>query len=125
MSHKKLKPYLELVQKLEKLSSLNPPLKPEAFSFVMAGLNFTVSRLKKYRHVTGRELSEGVKDFALREYGPLAQTVLEYWGIQATRDIGRVVFALIQEGLLHKNEEDCIEDFHEVYDFETALRITV
>ena len=87
----------------------------------MAGLNFTVSRLKKYRHVTGQELSEGVKDFALREFGPLAQTVLESWGIQATRDIGRVVFALIQEGLLHKNEEDCIEDFNEVYDFGTTL----
>lgn len=122
MSQKKNSNPFEIYQKLEALTEKTPPFKLEAFSFVMAGLNFTVGRLKKHRHVTGQELSEGVKDFALKEFGPLAQTVLEYWGIKSTYDIGRVVFALIDAELLNKNDEDSLEDFNEVYDFNASLR---
>ena len=120
-SKKKANPF-ELFQKLEDLADKHLPFKVEAFSFVMAGLNFTVARLKKHRHVSGQELAEGVKDFALKEFGPMAKTVLEYWGIKSTHDIGRVVFILIEAGLLFKNDEDSLNDFKEVYDFETSLR---
>jgi uncharacterized repeat protein (TIGR04138 family) len=57
----------------------------------------------------------------LQEFGPLARTVLEYWGIFTTEDIGKIVFILVEEKLLFKNEEDDIQDFENVYDFEKAL----
>lgn len=118
------KPYLkakEIFSKLEGLNEKYPQFKMEAFSFVMAGLNFTLSKLRKKRHISGKELAEGIKSLALREFGPLARTVLEYWGINSTKDIGCVVFALVEEGLLYKNDEDKLSDFENVYDFDTSL----
>lgn len=122
MSKKEPMKAKEIFQKLEKLTEKHSEFKLEAFGFIMAGLNFTMARLKKKRHISGQELAKGVRDFAIKEFGPMAQTVLEYWGICSTRDMGRVVFALVEEGLLFKNDEDKLSDFDNVYDFDASLR---
>ena len=80
----------------------------EAFDFVQRGLSFTVERLHgerekdpdACRHVTGQQLCEGLRDFALSQWGMLAQTVLKRWSITTTHDFGRIVFALVDNGFM-------------------------
>lgn len=103
---------------------------PEAFVFLERGLEYTVrkqhgepdpARPAESRHVTGRELCFGLRDYALQEYGLLARTVLKRWNIRETRDFGLMVYALIDAGRLQKNEEDSLEDFTNVFAFSTAF----
>ena len=94
---------------------------PEAYSFIMASLDYTMKKLGRKGHITGQELSDGVKDYCLEQFGPLARTVLEKWGIRSTNDFGEIVFNLINSGLLGKTEEDRKEDFHNRYDFKEAF----
>jgi uncharacterized repeat protein (TIGR04138 family) len=94
---------------------------PEAYSFIMASLDYTMRKLKRKGHVTGQELSDGVKDYCLEQFGPLSRLVLEKWGIKSTNDFGEIVFNLINSGLLGKTEEDRKEDFHNRYDFKEAF----
>lgn len=99
---------------------------PEAYLFLHDGLMRTLKTVqekeKKPRQITGAELSDGLRAYALDQYGPLAMTVLGRWGVRATRDFGEIVFLLLDAGLLGKTEEDKIEDFDDLYDFEEAFR---
>lgn len=94
----------------------------EAYVFVRAGLDYTVRRLEKPRHVSGRELLEGIREFALAEFGPMTKTVLNRWGIQRTEDIGEIVFNMVEAGLLGKTEQDSRSDFSNGYDFAEVFR---
>lgn len=74
------------------------------------------------RHVTGQQLCEAIREFALEQYGYMAKDVLASWGIHATGDFGEIVFNLIRIGQMRKTPEDSRDDFEKVYDFETAFR---
>ena len=95
--------------------------KPDAYEFVIQALHFTQKKLKKQTHVTGKELSEGLRDFAIEQFGPMAKTVLTHWGITRTQDFGNIVFNMIDKKLLLKTEEDSMADFSDIYDFEVAF----
>ena len=99
---------------------------PEAFLFLHDGLMSTLKQVqekeKKPRQITGAELSEGLRKHALDQFGPLALTVLNRWGLRTTRDFGEIVFLLLDAGLLGKTEEDKIEDFDHLFDFHDAFR---
>jgi len=88
-----------------------------AYVFVLAALEYAQTRLPARRHLTGVELAWACRDFALEQFGMLAATVLTYWGIQTTDDFGRIVFILIEVGLLARQPSDRIEDFERVYEF--------
>ena len=111
-----------MLKKIEAILAKESAYKFEAYSFVMAGLHYTVSKLSDPRHVSGKELSEGLRDYALEQFGPLARTVLEYWGIRSTLDFGKIVFLLIEAELLKKTEEDSIRDFENIFDFDQVFR---
>ncbi len=74
------------------------------------------------RHVTGQELCEAIRRYALRQYGYMAKTVLNSWGVRRTGDFGEIVFNLIRIGRMRKTKDDRREDFDNLYDFETAFR---
>ncbi|MDD5097498.1 MAG: hypothetical protein PHU59_03295 [Candidatus Omnitrophica bacterium] len=95
--------------------------KPDAYEFVLQGLTFTQKKFKKQTHVSGSQLARGLRDFAINQYGALAQRVLTHWGISQTEDFGNIVFSLIDKKLLAKTEEDRLEDFNCVYDFKEAF----
>lgn len=108
------------------------PYPPEAYQFVREGLAHTVRAIhgegagdpegdEKGRHVSGQQLCLGLKDYALHKYGMLARTVLESWGVRETRDFGRIVYAMIDAGLMKKSDEDSIEHFDGVFDFDEAF----
>jgi len=104
---------------------------PQVFEFVRDGLQHSAEMSAnsrqgeiiedESRHVSGQDLCLGLRDLAIRRYGPLARTVLGHWNVQNTDDFGKVVFALIDIGILRKTDDDCPEDFVGVYDFDEAF----
>ena len=92
-----------------------------AYLFVLAAIEFLQSRLDARRHVSGAELAWACRDLALERFGLLSRTVLDCWGIQSTADFGRIVFALVEVDLLSTQPGDRVEDFADVYEFESAL----
>lgn len=111
----------------------------EAFLFVQRGLDFTVRRTHGElsteeqlqhaenaegdfsRHVSGEQLSWGLRDYAIEQYGLLAKTVLKRWNIRASEDFGKIVFAMVNGGLMLKTDDDTIEDFRGVFEFDDAF----
>jgi len=109
------------VKKIEDILEKDPSYKFEAYTFVLAALHDTVTRLKKPRHITGGELALGIRKYALDQFGPMAKTVLHHWGIRTTLDFGKIVYSLIDVQLLSKQPEDKLEDFDKVYEFEESF----
>ncbi len=96
--------------------------KPGAYIFVLNGLEFLLTRMGEKRHVHGRELSLSLLQFAEKQFGPMARKVLESWGIHKTDDFGYIVYNLIDIGLMSRRDEDSVEDFFEVEDFNQRFR---
>ena len=74
------------------------------------------------RHVTGQDLCEAIRQYALRQYGYMAKTVLNSWGLHSTGDFGEIVYNLIRIGRMRKTKDDRREDFDGQYDFRTAFQ---
>jgi uncharacterized repeat protein (TIGR04138 family) len=95
----------------------------DAYDFLQDGLQFTAERAHKERpdgesrHVTGQELSLGLRDYAWQRWGYLARTVLSRWNITSTMDFGKIVYAMIDAGMFSKTDGDRVEDFRNVYEF--------
>jgi uncharacterized repeat protein (TIGR04138 family) len=111
---------------MERIRSRDPRYALEAYAFVREGLDYTVKHLGKPRrgvgrHVDGRQLLDGIRLFALEQFGPIARTVLARWGVNNTQDVGEIVFNMVNEGVLGRTDEDSIADFIDGYDFEEAF----
>jgi len=111
---------------VEKLYGQDPRFTRDAYHFTREALDYTqklISRENKgtVRHVTGQELLEGIRQFALQQYGPMTMTVLEEWGVRNCRDFGEIVFNMVESGLLAKTEKDTRDDFQKGYDFTDAF----
>jgi uncharacterized repeat protein (TIGR04138 family) len=113
----------DLRRQIEAIARKDGRYRPDAYEFVMRALHFTQNKLKRKGHVTGRELSEGIRDFALEQFGSMAALVLEHWGVRNTGDFGEIVFNMIECGLMRKTEDDSPADFRDVYDFKEAFEI--
>lgn len=100
---------------------------PEAYGFLQEGLSLAVKNkqdaqsLDESRHVTGQEFCEALRELAIERWGLLARTVLSRWNIHRTIDFGNMVYLLIEHGFMRKTEEDSLEDFRAVYDFDKAF----
>lgn len=92
-----------------------------AYLFVLASIEYLQMRLPFRRHVTGQELACAVRDHARDQFGLLAPAVLRHWGIGQTMDIGRIVYTLVDVGLLVTQPDDRLEDFEGAWDFATAF----
>jgi uncharacterized repeat protein (TIGR04138 family) len=107
----------ELIARLDEILLSDSRYKLEAYVFVINALDYTMSKLMRQGHVTGPELLDGIRRLAKREFGPMARSVFENWGVTATADFGEIVFTLVDAGLLGKTDEDSLSDFDDVYDF--------
>lgn len=110
----------------------------DAYVFVFEALNYAQEILKmgtptpvpgstddeddQECHVTGQQLCEAIRQYALNQYGYLAKNVLESWGVRKTDDFGEIVFNLIEIGQMRKTPTDRREDFQGVFGFEAAFR---
>ncbi|MEX0935529.1 MAG: Minf_1886 family protein [Gemmatimonadota bacterium] len=106
---------------LHRLKERNPRFQGKAYLFVLSALHHVIHELDEPRHISGAELAYGVRSLALERFGPLARTVLEHWGIHTTEDMGEIVFALVEAGVLITQEQDRPEDFRGLFEFEEAF----
>lgn len=106
----------------------------EAYAFLHDGLTRAVEQSHggsqaeteardpaEQKHVTGGQLCLALRDLAIERWGMLARTVLARWNIHATVDFGNMVYLLIENGFMRKTPEDSLDDFRDVYDFDTAF----
>ena len=113
---------LELSEAIwERVRALDGRYHERAYLFVLAALEFSQRKTGVRGHIAGGELARACRDFALEQFGLTARTVLSHWGIESTADIGRIVYVLIDVGLLIRQPSDKIEDFHGVFDFARAF----
>jgi uncharacterized repeat protein (TIGR04138 family) len=111
---------------LENIIALDPRFQRDAYVFMREALDFTqklISRENqgKVRHVSGQELLDGLRQYALQQFGPMTVTVFEEWGIRTCPDFGEIVFNMVEIGLLAKTEKDTRADFKNGYDFTDAF----
>lgn len=97
-----------------------------AYHFVRQALDHTLKKVapdpnRPGRHVTGKELLAGIREYSLEQFGPMAYTILEHWGIRRTEDFGAIVFNMVEYGVLSKTDQDSPEDFRDGYDFREAF----
>lgn len=105
----------------ERVRALDGRFHERAYVFVLAALEYHHRKSGARGHVGGRDLALACRDFALEQFGLTARTVLGHWGVERTEDIGRIVYVLIEAGLLIRQPSDRIEDFATVYDFAEAF----
>ena len=92
-----------------------------AWRFVLSGIESTIEMLHADGHIACGQLLDGLKASASRQFGPMAKEVLNHWAVYTTRDIGNIVFGLISARLIESSEEDLIEDFDDVFDFQQVF----
>ncbi len=112
---------------VEGILARDPRYAREAYTFVREALDFTQKLIVRenrgqIRHVSGQELLDGIRQFALQQFGPMSVTVFEEWGIRNCRDFGDIVFNMVETSLLAKTDRDTREDFRNGYDFTEAFR---
>lgn len=112
---------------IEKLLEKDPRYQRHAYFFLREALDHTQKLLGRsgkdeIHHVTGQELLEGIRAYALQQYGPMTITVLNEWGIRQCEDFGEMVFNMVEVAILAKTERDTRDDFKNGYDFIEAFR---
>ncbi|MFK7759551.1 MAG: Minf_1886 family protein [Phycisphaerales bacterium] len=113
---------------------------PACFPFIRDGLAHTAQMIhgqsedqyaqdlglsEESRHVDGTQLCLGLRDHAISRYGLLAKPVLNKWGIYETKDFGNIIFALVEANLMRTTDDDSIEDFDNVFDFDDEFGLPV
>jgi uncharacterized repeat protein (TIGR04138 family) len=115
----------QFITTVEKIITDDPRFAEEAYEFISDAVIYTTRKIEKKdntkRHISGQELLEGIKDFAISQFGPLTQDVLESWGITDTISIGHIVFNMVDHKLLGSTEDDSIDDFKNGFDFTSAF----
>ena len=111
---------------VDQIVSQDPRFDKDAYFFLKDALDFTVEQGKKSNggrvgHVSGQQLLGGIRDFALKYFGPMVPTVFETWGIRCCEHFGAMVYHLIDRGIFGKSENDSPDDFKGVYTFEEAF----
>jgi uncharacterized repeat protein (TIGR04138 family) len=111
---------------VDSIVAKDPRFARDAYAFVREALDFTQKLVVKesrggIRHVSGQELLNGVRQFALQQFGPMVVTVLKEWGVRSCRDFGEIVFNMVEIGLLAKTDKDTRDDFQNDYDFTDAF----
>jgi uncharacterized repeat protein (TIGR04138 family) len=111
----------------KRIRAKDPRYHRDAYLFVREALDYTQRTSGKdtrgrIRHVTGQELLAGIRDYALQQFGPMALTLFEEWGVRSCADFGEIVFNMVEADWLAKTDKDSRADFAGGYDFEEAFR---
>lgn len=119
-------------QRLAALAARDHRYPVEAYHFVFEALDYVLERQERLlrrsgesappdRHVSVNQLLEGLREYALDQFGPLARLVLERWNIYRTEDFGEIVFSLVEHRLLNKQDADRKSDFRNGFNFREAF----
>jgi uncharacterized repeat protein (TIGR04138 family) len=106
---------------MDRIRALDGCYHERAYLFVLSALEYRQQQLPVRGHISGSDLAIACRDFAMEHFGLTARTVLAHWGINTTEDFGKIVFVLIEVGLLIRQPSDQMDDFVAVYDFEKTF----
>ncbi len=81
----------------------------------------SLKRNRRERHLSGQELCEAIRQYAVKQYGYMAKVVLNRWGINETSDFGEIVYNMIEVGIMKKSSRDQRSHFDNVYSFNDAF----
>ena len=129
----------EPLQRIVALVERDQRYKVDAYILVQNALAFAQSQLKREEtstkekssrphgprgeaHLTGQELCESIRAYAIEQFGFMAKVVLNSWGLHCTGDFGEIVYNMIEIELLKKSDRDRREDFDDVFDFDEAFQ---
>ena len=112
-----MKDAADLMVTIQTIAGRRGVYKPEAYVFVLEALESVMTSMGERRHVSGEDLLEGIKLLGRERYGLMATDVFLEWNVRATLDFGRIVFHLVEDGLLSKRDEDSLSDFIDKYEF--------
>jgi uncharacterized repeat protein (TIGR04138 family) len=116
---------LDFSEALDVIVESDPRYSRDAYYFLRDALDYTMKLRKKAKegcgHVTGQQLLEGIRQYALKEFGPMVPTVFEYWRVKRCEDFGEMVFNLIRLEIFGKTERDSLDDFKGGYGFHEAF----
>ncbi|MBI2559674.1 MAG: hypothetical protein HYW14_00875 [Planctomycetes bacterium] len=113
--------------KLLEITRKDPRYSLQAYRFIFEALDYTAKKLGKNlkssreeeRHVSGQQLIEGIRKYAMEQMGYMAPTVFELWGVKNDPDFGELVFNLVESGLMGKTDSDSRQDFKAACDYKT------
>jgi len=122
----------EFTHPLVDLLQRDPRYPLEAYQFVRESLSYAQDVLDSggvvqaddedaEQHLTGQQLCRAFRSLAQEQFGLMARTVLNTWGVHSTNDIGEIVYNLIDIGVMRHSPHDRREDFDEVYVFSEAF----
>jgi uncharacterized repeat protein (TIGR04138 family) len=111
---------------IQKITFVDRRYPADAYFFVQEALQHTQRALGRHKtedkHVGGKELLAGIREYALKSYGPMVPTLFGEWGIYSCEDFGEIVFNMIEHNLATKRPGDTRGDFRGGYDFNEAFR---
>ncbi len=115
----------QFITTVEKIITRDSRFSEEAYEFISNAVIYTTRQVEgeedSKRHISGQELLEGIKDFAISQFGPMAKDVLESWGVCDSLSIGYIVFNMVDHQLLGSTKDDSIDDFKNGFDFQTTF----
>jgi uncharacterized repeat protein (TIGR04138 family) len=125
-------PKRDFSEVVQEIFQADPRYSIESYTFIREGLDYTLKHLRRNSgspspaaslkgHVSGQELLHGIRDYALREFGPMSKTVLNEWGVKKCEDFGDIVFNLVKYGVLGKTDSDSLSDFKHGFSFHDAF----
>lgn len=110
-------------KRFEKIAEQDGRFSPYAIRFVYEGLSYTVKKVAiEPDHINGQTLCEGLKQLAVDKWGRLAMLVLNTWNVKTTRDLGEIVYLMIEHKWMSAQPTDSIDDFDDIYDFKTVFK---
>lgn len=117
---------IDFDEAVDNIVQADPRYAVGAYAFLRDALDYTLRQSQtdgriEDRHVSGRQLAHGIRDYALDQFGPMVMTVFEEWGLRSCDDFGEIVFNLIEARVFGKTEDDRKEDFSGHFDFHDAF----
>ena len=118
---------IEFYTKVNKITQQDSRYSSDAYEFINDAVVYTVKKHEENKnenessHVSGTELLDGVREYALKQFGPMAYSVFCEWGIFDGMAVGNIVFNMIEHKILSRSENDSIKDFENAFDFKIAL----
>lgn len=116
---------IKFIETVRQIVRDDPRYAMEAYEFVSKAVVFTMLSLSRDKspnhHVSGQELLDGFRRYAIQEFGPMAGEIMKSWGLSDSTDVGNIVFNLVNRKLLGKTENDSLADFKSGFDFEKAF----
>lgn len=76
-------------------------------------------------HVSPAEFIQGVLDYAVEQFGPMAHLVLGTNGIRSSEDVAEIVFNFFEVNVFRRHRNDTRQAFANGPDFEKELTLTI